>query len=125
MRARSHTRAHTRARAVREHDQSLTHATCCDLQYVHREFEDNPSINKRKLDHARACTRALARMRAVRDNEDYIVLATYGESWYVHSKFGQNPVKNKRMHTGARALHARARARVACTHKIFSPCNVS
>jgi hypothetical protein len=58
-----------------------------DMFYVHRKFEDNPSIDKRTLNQARTRTRALAHVLAVRENEKYLVLATYGETSYATIKF--------------------------------------
>jgi hypothetical protein len=61
---------HTRVYAVRGHNKYVAHATCGELQYVPSKFEENPSKDKRMLNHAlaRSHTHALARVYAVREH---------------------------------------------------------
>jgi hypothetical protein len=73
----------------------VAHATCGDLKYVPSKFEENPSKNKRTLNHARIHTCALARVRAMREYEKYVAYATCGDLKYVPSKFKDNPFKDK------------------------------
>jgi hypothetical protein len=51
MHVLAHARSH--ARAVREHEKYVALATCCDLYYVHRKYEENPSIHNGTVNHAR------------------------------------------------------------------------
>jgi hypothetical protein len=62
---------------VSEHGKYVSHATCGDLYYVNRTFDENRFIVKRMLNHARSRTRALARMHAVREHDKYVAHVHY------------------------------------------------
>jgi hypothetical protein len=68
---------------VREHEKYVAHTTCGYLQSVNSNIEENPVIDKRKLNHARARTRALARMSAVREHDKYVARAVREYEKYV------------------------------------------
>jgi hypothetical protein len=52
---------------------------CGDAVVSFTKFRENPSKDKRMLNHARARTRVIARMRSVREHEKCAKCATCGD----------------------------------------------